>query len=98
MARLATQPGSGSAQWRDRRPAAFTLIELLVVIAVIAVLASLLLPALGRAKELARSTQCLGQMRQISLAIRLYADAHNDEFPRSQHSAFTWGQMPWGRA
>ena len=37
-------------------------------------------------------------MRQLGLAVRVYADEHSDEFPRSQHSAFTFGQASWGRA
>jgi len=86
---------------RSRTPSAlgaFTLIELLVVIAIIAILASLLLPALTRAKESARSANCLSQMRQISLGTRLYADENTDLLPRSQHSAFANGQLPWERA
>ena len=76
----------------------FTLIELLVVIAIIGILASLLLPILGRAKGSARSMQCINQLRQIMIAARIYADDNEDYFPRSQHSAFANHQLPWERA
>ncbi len=66
----------------DRR--AFTLIELLVVIAVIAILAALLFPVFSRARESARKTGCLSNLKQMGLAVTLYLQDYDETYPMNR--------------
>ena len=66
------------------RSQGFTLIELLVVISIIALLISILLPALTAARESARSIQCMNQLKQIAMMASIYIDEHDGKFPGDQ--------------
>ncbi|HEY5913324.1 MAG TPA: type II secretion system protein [Verrucomicrobiae bacterium] len=67
----------------------FTLIELLVVIAVIAILASLLLPVVGRVKESGKATACLSNLRQVGIALQLYVQENNNRLPVMRDRSLT---------
>ena len=73
----------------------FSLIELLVVIAIIAILASLLLPALNKAREKARNIRCTSQIKELTAASMIYADAHNGYFCPLNQTGNTANALWW---
>ncbi len=69
--------------FRPKSSKGFTLVELLVVVAIIGILAGILVPVLGRAREAAKRKSCASNLKQIGLALNLYASENDEAFPTS---------------
>jgi prepilin-type N-terminal cleavage/methylation domain-containing protein len=82
-------------RWPLPPAAGFTLIELLVVIAIIAILAGLLLPALGKAKERGQRARCTANLKQILVATHMYVGDNNDWMPYTSWSSDTYNVPNW---
>ncbi len=75
----------------------FTLIELLVVIAIIAILAAILFPVFARAREKARQTSCLSNVKQLSLGIIMYGSDYDQRLPNARFGDVAGEQVTWKR-
>ncbi len=81
------------AEDKRNKRSAFTLIELLVVIAIIAILAAILFPVFARARENARRTSCLSNMKQIGLGMMQYTQDYDERYPKALDG--DWGVRPY---
>jgi prepilin-type N-terminal cleavage/methylation domain-containing protein len=88
MTRIQGQTANTGSSTANR--GAFTLIELLVVIAIIALLMSILMPALQRVREQARSVTCLSNLKQWGLIFSMYTDEHNGQFQKGLDQGHHW--------
>src|SRR5436309_1554118 len=85
-AKNALQPRKESTMTRFRSRSGSTRIELLVVIAIIAILAAILFPVFAQAREKARQTTCLSNMKELGLGIMMYAQDYDENYPLNNRS------------
>src|SRR5438046_9034388 len=87
--RMRSEDLEGRRAWIRSVGGAFTLIELLVVVGIIGILAGLILPALARAREQGRLTECLNQQKQMGLATALYVQDNEETYPPGHQAGVT---------